>query len=523
MQKKPIKLKIGHSKKYKMKNKRFALISVFEKKGVLKLAKLLIKNNINIISTGATAKHLTSKGIKCKTVESITKFKEILEGRVKTLHPKIHAPILFDRKNLKHIRLLKKLNFPIIDFVIVNLYPFEKIKKINDVNKYINMIDIGGSALLRSSAKNYQYVSAICNPNDYSKLIDNLNKNNGTTTIEFRKKMAEEVFKKTSKYDSIIAKWFNKKMTKEIIQKNYKKINLNYGENPHQKSYFLREGKKTSILDSQIHGKKLSHNNILDSDSAFNCINEFNEPACVIIKHNNPCGVATAININKAFLKAYSTDPKSAYGGIIAFNRIIDSNLAKLISKYFFEIILAKDFSKDSLEVFARKKKTILIITKNIKINKKNEIKSINNGFLVQEKNLIKFNKNDLQKVSFKKGTKSQIDDLIFSYKVCKHVKSNAIVLSKNKRTIGIGAGQMSRIDATKLSLQKANTKDKKEGFVAASDAFFPFIDSIKLLIKNNCKSIVQAKGSINDSKIVSFANKKNISLYFSNYRFFKH
>ena len=499
---------------------------MFNKENIEKICQTLLKHNINIIATGSTSTYIKKSGYKCYHISHFIKFKEILDGRVKTLHPKIHASILFKRKNKKHIKEFKKLNFPEIDFVIVNPYPFQEMQnKSSDSNKIIEMIDIGGLALLRSAAKNFHYVSAICNINDYKEFIDILNKNNGKTNLNFRKKMAAKVFEITSNYDSMIGNWITNNKNNNFKIFSHKKVSLRYGENPHQSAFLCKDLTREPIFYDNIikKGKGLSYNNILDIDSAYECINEFKEPTCVIIKHNNPCGVASNKNIINAFINALKTDSDSAFGGIIALNRNVDHNIAKKITSNFFEIIIAPKFNNKAKVILNKKKNLILIETKKILKNKKLDIKSINGGYLLQQKNTINFVKKDMRLVSSAKISDTIIKDLIFSFKVCKHVKSNAIVLVKNKKTIGIGAGQMSRIDATKIALSKLSKKEKKNGFVSASDAFFPFIDNIKILLKNNCVAIIQPKGSINDDKIIEFANKNNIALFFSKYRFFKH
>ena len=503
--------------------KRYALISVYDKKGIKDICETFLKFNINIISTGTTAKHITNLGYKCRSVTSFTKFKEILDGRVKTLHPKLHASLLFDRENNNHIDAFKNLKFPVIDFIVVNLYPFKKYINSKNSKKCIEMIDIGGPALLRSSAKNHKSVTVVSNTNDYTDLINSLENNKGKTTLNFRIKMAQKVYETTANYDTIIASWLNQKNKKLFKQDNRKTINLRYGENPHQKAVFKYNNNNKNILDGVLQGKKFSYNNLLDVDSAINLLNEFDEPTCAIIKHNNPCGVASDKHIYKAFNKALDSDPISSFGGIVAVNKSIDEHLAQILVSNFFEIIIAKNFQKKAYNVLAKKRKLILIETKNIQYENKKDIKSINGGYLIQEKNNIKIGLNHIRSVSRYKASKKIRDDLIFSFKVCKHVKSNAIVIAKNKKTLGIGAGQMSRIDATRLALYKAPKKIKLTGFVSASDAFFPFIDGVKLLTNNNCKAIIQPKGSINDSKIIDFANKNKLPLYFSNYRLFKH
>tara|TARA_Y100000588_G_scaffold205717_1_gene219569 strand:+ start:443 stop:1969 length:1527 start_codon:yes stop_codon:yes gene_type:complete len=502
----------------------YALISVFDKINLDFICKAFKKNNIKIISTGSTSKYIKKIGYNCTSVSNLTKFKEILDGRVKTIHPKIHASLLYKRSDKNHVKTFSKLKFPSINFVIVNLYPFEKtIKSAKGNNdKAIEMIDIGGPTLLRSAAKNYKYVTTISNPSDYKKLINNM-KLNGQTTLEFRKKMASKIFSITANYDSTISKWFENKCNKETKQKNNKEIKLRYGENPYQKGSFIYRSTSQNIFKNIIQGKKIGYNNFLDIDAALNCLNEFSENACVIIKHNNPCGVAIGSNPLNAFQKAFNCDQKSAFGGIVAFNRKIDEKLTRVLSKYFFEIIIGKSFTTTSKKILEKKEKLILINSQKILTNKKNEVRSINGGLLKQNRNTLKINKKIIKCVSLKKSTTKEKEDLIFALKVCKHVKSNAIVLAKNMQTIGIGAGQMSRIDSTKIALLKSDKKFKEKGFVAASDAFFPFNDSVKLLIKNNCKSIVQPKGSINDKKVIDLVNKSKLSLFFTNQRFFKH
>ena len=507
-----------------MNYKKYALISVYEKKKILNICKILNKFNIGIISTGLTSKIIKKGGYNCKTISSLTKFKEILDGRVKTLHPKIYASILYNRKKKSHIKTFNKLNIPKIDFIIINLYPFKNIIKNSSIfEDCIEMIDIGGSTLLRSAAKNYEYITVISSINDYNIFIKNLKTNNGSTTLKFRELMAKKVFKMTADYDHSIANWMIRKDFKSSKINNNKSIKLKYGENPNQKSKYILNTKTNSLFKEKIQGKEIGYNNILDLDAGLNCIEEFNEPTCVIIKHNNPCGVASNKSINISFKNAHKGDKISAFGGIVIFNRIVNKNLALDLYNNFFEIIAAKKFTKSALEIFKNKSKLILIKKKKIRINKKAEIRRVIGGHLLQKKNLINISKKNLSCVSKKKISTKKIEDLIFAYKVSKHVKSNAIVLVKDKKTIGIGAGQMSRIDATKLALSKINKIHKKNNFVAASDAFFPFVDSIKKLHNNKCSAIIQPSGSINDEKIIKFANKKKLSVYFTNYRVFKH
>ena len=506
-----------------MNNKqKYALISTYDKKNLFEICKNFKKFNIKIISTGSTAKNIKNLGFKCLSVSNLTKFKEILDGRVKTLHHKIHASLLYDRENKSHVQTFKKLNFPDINFVIINLYPFQEIiKKTKNIKKCIEMIDIGGPSILRSSAKNFQFITTISDPNQYEAFIKLLKKNRGTTSLAFRKKMAQVTFEKTSEYDSLISSWFLKKKPNSISFNKLNKTKLKYGENPNQNSFFYQTN-LLSIFDFKFHGKQLSYNNILDINAGLDCLKEFNEPTCVIIKHNNPCGVSSKKNIKDAFINALNADSLSAFGGIVLLNKKVDKLTAEKLNICFFEVIGAPSFSTDAQNLLMKKKNLILLNTKKLIHDDKQEIKSVIGGYLLQDKNKVNISKKILQKVSFDNSRKYE-EDLIFALKVCKHVKSNAIVLAKNKQTIGIGAGQMSRIDSVNIALKKTKSLNVVKNFVAASDAFFPFIDSISLLKKNGCKAVVQPKGSLNDRKNVDFANKFKLSLYFINKRLFRH
>jgi len=504
--------------------KKYALISVFDKTNLSYICQTLAKFNIGLISTGSTAEVIKKAGFKCKLVSDLTKFNEILDGRVKTLHPKIHASILHDRKNKYHINSFKKLNFPIIDFVIVNLYPFEKIIQItNNVSKCINMIDVGGPSLLRSAAKNYKSITTINNITDYGIFIKNISSNNGKTTLSFRRQMAQKIFQTTAAYDSSIASWFANKKQSVLKISNLNSTRLRYGENPNQKSKYYFKSKINLIEKAKLKGSELSYNNILDLDAGLNCMTEFIEPTCVIIKHNNPCGIASAPTIHKAAIKAIEADPVSAFGGMVILNRMLNKKTAEVLNNKFFQLIAAEKFNVNAVQMLRNKKNLILINKTKLLLNKKDDIKSVMNGYLVQEKNIIKIKKNNLKCVSNIKINSKKIDDLLFALKVCKHVKSNAIVLVNNKQTIGIGAGQMSRLDSTKLALDKAGKLRRRAGYVAASDAFFPFLDNLKLLINKNCKAIAKPLGSINDAKIIKFAESKKFPLYSFKYRLFKH
>ncbi len=495
-------------------NNKFVLISVYNKKDLAYLCKNLNKHQYSFIATGSTYKKIIKLGYNCLKVSQITKFKEILNGRVKTLNHKIFASILYDRSNKKNVMEFQNLKCPKIDIVVVNLYPFKQFTKNNNIKKIIDMIDIGGPSLIRAASKNFENVTPISSINYYKTLINNLDKNNGITDIDFRRKMAASSFKLISAYDNDIFQWLN-------YFKKEKKVELKYGENPNQNSYLLKTI-SNKINDYQLSGKKISYNNIIDVDSGYNCLNEFNEPTCIIIKHTNTCGAASSSNINKAFQKAYEADIKSSFGGIVLLNRKLDIKLARSIYNKFFEVIVSPKFDIDALNILKEKKNLILLEIDKLKINN-DDFKSTIFGKLFQSKNKIKINKQFLRLASLKKASAKDLDDLIFSIKIVKHLKSNAVILSKNKQSIGIGCGQTNRIDALKIALNNMKIRFNSKNFVCASDGFFPFTDGVKLLKKNKCNVIAAPNGSINDGEIIKYSITNNQSIYFTKQRLFKH
>ncbi len=493
----------------------FALVSVYDKKNISLLCKVLNKNKIGIISTGSTSKKIKSLGFCCFDISSLTNFNEVLDGRVKTLHHKIYISILHNRNNNNHKKAFMKTNFPKIDYVIVNLYPFTEFTNKKD-HEAIEMIDIGGPTLIRASAKNYKNVTTICSPDDYKTLKNNIEKNFGVTDLNYRKKMAKKSFKLTYEYDQKIFSWLSQKSTQIDIK-------LRYGENPDQRAT-LRKQKGRSFVDYQIQGKEISYNNILDIDSGLDFLNEFSEPTTAIIKHNNACGIASSRTAKNSFIKAFNCDKRSAFGGVVLINRKIDEGLANLIVKNFFEVLVSPGFTKKALQILSERKKLILINSIKIPKLKKTTTKSVRLGALIQKNNIFNLSKKNFKIVSKnKKLSERESNDILFAFKVVKHIKSNAIVLVKNKQTVGIGAGQMNRYDATKIAIMKYKENFSLTNLVCASDAFFPFVDSLKLLIKNKCNCIVQPSGSINDKRIIEFVNKKRLKLVFSSIRVFKH
>jgi len=505
-----------------------ALISVSDKSNLEKILPTLKKFKIEIISSGGSFKKIKSLKYKCIEISNYTGYSEMLNGRVKTLHPKIHAGILNIRNNKDHKKDLKEKKIPNIDLVIVDLYPFEKeMEKKVKFENLIEYIDIGGPTLIRSSAKNYMDVAVLSNIADYSKLVEELNNNQGSTTVHFRKLMSAKAFSLTAYYDSVISNYFNEKLNikfpeRKTIHGNLIK-NLRYGENPHQNSSLYSTSLNSNI--EQIHGKSLSYNNYNDIYSTLSILKSFKKNIGVaIIKHANPCGVSLEKSQITSFNNALNCDPISAFGGIVGINSKVSRKLANVLSKKFFEVIVAKDFDKNSLKILKKKKKIRLINYKNLKSVETKHHLFLDNCFLSQDSDNTLIQKR-LKIVTQKKPSAIQIRSLVFAFNVCKFVKSNAIVLSSNKSTIGIGAGQPSRVDSCKIAVNKALkfVPKKINNSVAASDAFFPFPDGIKELIKFGVKAIIQPGGSVNDSKVIKEANKAGIAMVFTGTRHFKH
>ncbi len=513
----------------KVKN---ALISVSNKENLFPLLKILKKFNVNIISSGGTYASIKKLGHKCTELSKYTGFKEMLDGRVKTLHPKIHAGILHDRQNKKHKSEMSKQNFPSIDLIIVNFYPFQKIVKgTKNSKQIIENIDIGGPTMVRAAAKNFKNVAIITNKDDYGSLINELKKLKGKTSLKFRELMSSKAFGLTSYYDAMIANWFNKKLKIEFPERKTifgrKLQKLRYGENPHQQSsIYVSDYDDKQLSFNQIHGRQLSYNNYNDIFASLQILETLKKNSgTVIIKHANPCGVSENKKPIISFKNAFASDPLSAFGGVVACNYKIKKEIAIEINKNFLEVILAKGFDNESLNILKKKKNLRIIDITKFKFKNFISVKSFDGSFLLQSKDSIILDKKKLKCVTKLRPSNKEIAEIKFAFNVCKYVKSNAIVLCNNFSTIGIGAGQPSRLDSCKIAVQKARKfqSSKIKNSIAASDAFFPFADGINALIKAGVKIIVQPGGSIRDQEVINAANKAKIKMLFTGVRHFNH
>ena len=505
-----------------------AIISVSDKSNLKLILPTLKKFNIEIISSGGSFKKIKSMKYNCIDVSNYTGFSEILDGRLKTLHPKIHAGILNIRNNKKHKKDLEIQNFLDIDLVIVDLYPFEKqLKEKIKFQKLIEYIDIGGSALIRAAAKNFNDVTVISNIADYSQLAKELKINKGSTSIKFRKFMSAKAFGLTAYYDSVVSNWFNNQLGIKFPEKKivHGKLfeNLRYGENPHQQGSLYETTDNLGL--EKLHGKDLSYNNYNDIYSALSILESLKKnEGIVIIKHANPCGVSTEKDQIRSFKNALICDPVSAFGGVVAINSTISRKLALELNKIFFDIIMSRGFKKDALKILKKRKNIRLIDCSKFNLTSKKHYLFLGNSFLVQDSNSILLNKK-LRTVTRKKPSLNQLNSLKFAFNICKLVKSNAIVIVNDKSTIGIGSGQPSRLDSCKIASNKALNffPEKIINSVAASDAFFSFPDGIEELIRVGVKAIIQPGGSINDAKVIETANKAGIVMVFTEIRHFKH
>ncbi|MEM6780249.1 MAG: bifunctional phosphoribosylaminoimidazolecarboxamide formyltransferase/IMP cyclohydrolase [Pseudomonadota bacterium] len=519
-----------------------ALISVSDKDGVVEFVQKLAKYGIEILSTGGTSKLLKDSGLEVKDVSSHTGFPEIMDGRVKTLHPKIHGGILARRSDDAHVQAMNDNDIGEIDLIIVNLYPFSQtVASGADFETCIENIDIGGPAMIRAAAKNHEFVTVITDPQDYDDVLQDLEEHDGATTYALRKKLAANAYALTATYDSNIASWFAQqtdanKFPRRISFSGTLKQTLRYGENPHQSAalYKVDGSERAGVTNaSQIQGKELSYNNINDTDAAFELVAEFDQPTVTIIKHANPCGVASADSIEEAYDLALRCDPVSAFGGIIALNRTLDATSANKIIKTFSEVIIAPDIEGEAIEVLKDKPNVRVLTTGDMpdKNQKRLLVKRVAAGLLVQDDDLGRLNPDELRVVSEREPTDDEVRDMLFAFKVGKHVKSNAIVYAKNSATVGIGAGQMSRLDSSRIAARKSQDAAEAigqeealtKGSVVASDAFFPFADGLLAAADAGVTAVIQPGGSIRDEEIIKAADERGLAMIFTDMRHFRH
>jgi phosphoribosylaminoimidazolecarboxamide formyltransferase / IMP cyclohydrolase len=522
---------------------RRALLSVSDKTGLIDFAKALESQGVELISTGGTAKAIAAAGIKVKDVSDITGFPEIMDGRVKTLHPAVHGGLLAVRDDPEHRAAMEAHGIGGIDLVVINLYPFEEVRASGaDYSTIVENIDIGGPAMIRAAAKNHAYVAIVTDPADYGAVLAELGSHKGSLPYAFRQKLAANAFARTAAYDTAIASWFARAategapVTRSLIGKLHSE--MRYGENPHQSAGFYLTGDKRPgvATATQLQGKQLSYNNINDTDAAFELVAEFDPArtaAVAIIKHANPCGVAEGVTLKEAYLKAFACDPVSAFGGIVALNRTLDAEAAEEIVKIFTEVIIAPDATEEAKAIVASKKNLRLLVTGGLPDPREPgfAVKTVAGGFLMQTRDNGNVDDLDLKVVTKRAPTEKEMADLKFAFRVAKHVKSNAIVYVKDGGTVGIGAGQMSRVDSSRIAARKAedaahaagNAEALTKGSVVASDAFFPFADGLLSAIEAGATAVIQPGGSMRDEEVIAAADEHGIAMVFTGMRHFRH
>ena len=504
-----------------LKKIKTALVSVFYKDGLIDVMKRLQQLGVEVYSTGGTFSYIKENGFDVKSIESLTGYPSILGGRVKTLHPKVFGGILARRENESDKKQLQEYEIPPFDLVIVDLYPFEEtLRSTDNTDEIIEKIDIGGITLIRAAAKNYKDVLVVSGSSMYGELTALLDEKKGETDIDDRRYFAAQAFNISSHYDTAIFNWINPGNIRAFKQSILDSNVLRYGENPHQEGIFF--GKADEVYE-QLHGKAISYNNLLDLDAAISLISDFDETTFAVIKHNNACGLASRETLKQAWIDALAGDPVSAFGGVLAANRTIDRETAEEINKIFFEIIIAPAYDDDALEVLKTKKNRIILILKSFKFPER-QFRSVLNGALSQERDTVTETAENLKTVTTMAPDEKQVEDLLFANKIVKHTKSNCIVLAHNKQLVGSGTGQTSRVDALKQAIEKArNFKLPLEGAVMASDAFFPFADSVEIAHKAGISAVIQPGGSIRDKDSIEYCNKHNIPMVFTGIRHFKH
>jgi phosphoribosylaminoimidazolecarboxamide formyltransferase/IMP cyclohydrolase len=516
---------------------RQALISVSDKTGIVEFARGLVRFGVAILSTGGTARLLREAGLAVTEVADYTGFPEMLEGRVKTLHPRVHAGILARRNRPAHLAALEQAGISPIDLVVVNLYPFGAAVARADCTlaEAIEHIDIGGPTLVRSAAKNYEHVAVVTDPADYAPLLEEMAAANGALGAQTRLRLAQKAFSHTAAYDGAISNYLTALETGGARARFPRCLNLQfelvqplrYGENPHQEAAFYRDrapAAGTLAACRQVQGKDLSYNNIADADAAWECVKSFPEPACVIVKHANPCGAAVAPGLAEAYRKAFATDPTSAFGGIIAFNRTLDATTARELARQFVEVVVAPELEREAEQELAHKPNTrVLVVPLGAGANSY-ELKTVGGGVLVQTPDRARIEPGELRVVSRVHPSEAQLADLLFAWRVAKFVKSNAIVFCGGGRTLGVGAGQMSRVDAARLAAMKAASAGLSlAGSVVASDAFFPFRDAVDVVVAAGAQAIIQPGGSLRDEEVIAAADERGVAMVFTGYRHFRH
>ena len=537
-----------------------ALISVSDKTGVIEFAKSLANFGVKIISTGGTAKILRDAGLEVTEVSEVTGFPEMMDGRVKTLHPKIHGAFLALRDNEKHLAAMKTHDIEPIDLVVVNLYPFEQTVENENIllEEAVEQIDIGGPAMIRSASKNWRDVAVVTDAKLYEYVLDELKKNDGAISLEVRQRLATLAYTRTASYDLAISSYLAKQLSSEDLDflepfnplgnlmfietdleesendseledfvsiELAKVCDLRYGENPHQQAALYETGESGGIARAeQLHGKEMSFNNYVDAEAAWNLVCEFDELACAIIKHTNPSGVGVGENVEAAYRRALATDPISAFGGIVAFNQSVDAQVAESVNEIFTEVVLAPEFEAEALDIFKKKKNLRVLRVEKSAGKNLLEYKQISGGFLAQNRDDLIITAKELKVVSEKQPTDAEIRALLFAWKVCKHVKSNAIVFANENQTVGVGAGQMNRVDSVRIAAMRAGKSELElKNTVLASDAFFPFRDNVDEAAKFGISAIIQPSGSVKDEEVIQAANEHELAMVFTGVRHFKH
>ena len=509
-----------------------ALISVSDKTGLVEFATELARHKVRLLSTGGSAKVLKEAGLAVTEVSDHTGFPEIMDGRVKTLHPTIHGGILANRENEKHRMAMESHDIAPIDMVVVNLYPFvETLASGADYDTCIENIDIGGPAMIRAAAKNHSYVTVVTDPGEYASVIKDMDGNEGQTSLKLRQFLAREAYARTSAYDSAISNWLTSEQgqpwPKRFTQAGRRKQVLRYGENPHQEAALYATGTKRAgvVTAEQIQGKELSFNNINDADAAFELVSEFDKPAIVIVKHANPCGVAQADSLIEAWQPALDCDPVSAFGGIVALNRCLEANLAEKLTELFLEVIITPEISDEAKAVLADKKNVRVLVTGGMPDPAEASMtwRTLSGGILAQSRDNGVITREDCKVVTKRQPTEQEWDDMLFAWKVAKHVKSNAIVYCRDQSTVGVGAGQMSRVDSAQIAASKSEKHKGTEGSVVASDAFFPFADGLMAAVSAGATAAIQPGGSIRDDEVIAAADEAGIAMVYTGMRHFRH